>query len=163
MSDLERLDDGMSETNEQARVVLPAEALDTAAETETPSANGPSGNGPSGNGQGTGAPRKKRRRGSRGGRRRNKPGAAPATGGATAAIAGDEEDDDEPGGGEDYTDAAADRGLTDDDIADQAREDAGLVRPKSRPRIGDSRPAPSTTSPAAGGSTAPGAAPKKRR
>src|SRR3954452_15617916 len=125
MSDLERLDDGMSETNEQARVVLPAEALDTAAETETPSGNGPSGNGPSGNGQGTGAPRKKRRRGSRGGRRRNKPGTAPATGGATPVIAGEEdEDDDEPGGGEDYTDAAADRGLTDDDIADQAREDA---------------------------------------
>ncbi len=101
---------------------------------------------------GTGTPRK-RRRGSRGGRNRKKPAAARAQ---TRA--------------EDWTDPAADRGLTAEDLADQAREDAGLPEgrgggevtddrdaaddrdePKgtvasapAKPRIGDSRPAPPT-------------------
>jgi len=54
--------------------------------------------------------------------------------------------------GEDWTDPAADRGLTADDIAADAREDAGLAEstPASKPRIGDTRPAPAAaTAPAA--------------
>jgi len=96
---------------------------------------------------GAGAPRK-RRRGSRGGRNRKRPASERAQ---TRA--------------EDWTDPSADRGLTAEDLADQAREDAGLpgdhpdegggrddarakpnraaVRvPQSKPHIGDSRPAP---------------------
>src|SRR5437588_6157031 len=113
-------------------------------------------------------PKKRRRRGSRGGRRRRKP----TTAGPGAPAAGTPADDgdaaldetafdeapepaddslddsvnaevDEPFiRAEDYTDPAADRGLTDDDIADQAREDAGLPPHPNRvgpakPRIGD--------------------------
>jgi ribonuclease E len=46
--------------------------------------------------------------------------------------------------GEDYNDAGADDGLTADDVAATALEDAGLVpgSPGPRPKIGDSRPAP---------------------
>jgi ribonuclease E len=86
---------------------------------------------------GDGAPRRRRRRGSRGGRNRRKPGAD--TNGAGGES--DDADDDSPAG-EDYTDAAADRGLTTDDVAEVAREESGL-RP-SAPRIGDSRPAPAS-------------------
>ncbi|HZJ28228.1 MAG TPA: hypothetical protein VFF40_14645, partial [Acidimicrobiia bacterium] len=59
---------------------------------------------------------------------------------------------------EDYTDPSADRGLTSEDLADEAREEAGLARrPRAasspaaearpgaaKPRIGDSRPAPAS-------------------
>jgi len=113
---------------------------------------------PTGSGDGT-APMRRRRRGSRGGRNRRKPPSrAPS-------------DDDTPG--EDHTDAAADRGLTSDDVAADAKEEAGLTgsepepagrlaqsgraesraRPaaseraeEARPKIGDTRPAPKTTS-----------------
>jgi ribonuclease E len=158
MSDLGRLED---ETNNDALVVLPAEEAEAAPDAASPA----------GNGQG-GAPRKKRRRGSRGGRRRKKPGTqAPGT---TRTAGPDTDEDEDEGedeesvdnafqGGEDYTDAAADRGLTDDDIAERAREDAGLARPRSRPKIGDSRPAPAGASTPTAASTAPDAAPKKRR
>jgi ribonuclease E len=70
-------------------------------------------------------------------------------------------------GSEDWTSAEADRGLTDDDIAEQARDDAGLSeaparaaapRAPAKPRVGDTRPG--TPSPAAGPAEAPG---KKRR
>jgi ribonuclease E len=108
-----------------------------------------------------GSPAKKRRRGSRGGRRRKKRpdgtgGGAPTT--ATAAGPGRAP---AAGHGEDWTDAAADRGLTDDDIAARAREEAGLVSPPPppRPKIGDTRPAP--VAPTA--SAAAGAPAKKRR
>jgi ribonuclease E len=109
-------------------------------------------------------PRKRRRRGSRGGRRRRKPPATPADAAVDAdSVALDEaveptadesfDDSAETAVGEkfaraeDYTDPAADRGLTDDDIADQAREDAGLPAHPNRvgptkPQIGDTRPAP---------------------
>jgi ribonuclease E len=86
--------------------------------------------------------RKRRRRGSRGGRNRRKP--------ATAGTAR----------GDDYHDAAADRGLTTEDVAADALEDAGLRRPPdgevphdtargastpaARPKIGDTRPAPAS-------------------
>src|SRR5581483_8251939 len=56
--------------------------------------------------------------------------------------------------GHDYTDAAADRGLTTEDLAAEALEDAGLTE-AARPRIGDSRPAP-----APGGAAGEGEAPR---
>jgi len=101
----------------------------------------------------SGAP-KRRRRGSRGGRNRRKP-ASTRTGGDEAktgtstkagssgkARAGAKDDDatDQPG---DWGRAEADRGLTSDDVAAEAREEAGLegVEP-AKPKIGDSRPAP---------------------
>ena len=97
---------------------------------------------PAGSGSPSGAPRR-RRRGSRGGRNRRKPGTAGAA--AVAASDGDDDDagDDEINLGHDYNDAAADRGLTTDDVADVALEEAGLSH-TARPRIGDSRPAPPT-------------------
>jgi ribonuclease E len=123
----------------------------------------------SGDGPGSGAARKRRRRGSRGGRNRRKPASA-----RTAAGAGDDED----GEGGDYSDAAADRGLTTEDLAADALEEAGLRRPPAgeiahvtelpepddgeddtddtatepaRPKIGDTRPAPRSASPGARG------------
>ncbi len=91
-------------------------------------------------------------------------------------------DDDDTATGEDWTDAAADRGLTSEDLGDDAREDAGIPvrrnggapqvgdrRPApevaGRPRIGDSRPAPPSPSPdpAPDADAAGGGAPKKRR
>jgi ribonuclease E len=121
----------------------------------------------------TGPPKRRRRRGSRGGRNRRKPtGAGAASSGAGAVNGADVDDDDDEPGGHDYTAAEADRGLTTDDIADVALEEAGLThtpRPPGsdsragapKPRIGDSRPAP-----AANGAPSPGdgtSAPKRRR
>src|SRR6266480_5328316 len=103
-----------------------------------------SGDGRTGSGGGT--PRRRRRRGSRGGRNRRKPKAAAAPDGAAAK--------DPAEAGEDYTDAAADRGLTTEDVAADARVEAGLAdaepgavtaadAPSStKPKIGDTRPAP---------------------
>jgi len=147
MSELERLED---ETNIEPLTVL-GDTDDATTGTETAS-DGPASAEVGGNGQA--APKKKRRRGSRGGRGRKKPNA----GAKPAAAAGDPEED-EMSGSEDWSGAAADRGLTDDDIADQAREDAGIVT--ARPKVGDSRPgaAASVATPAADDE----AAPKKRR
>jgi ribonuclease E len=176
MSELERLED---ETNTEPRLRAdePEVTTSAAADPETKT-TAPEGTAPAGNGNGQ-APKKKRRRGSRGGRRRKKPGggtqAAGAAGGTASGQSGSgtanrqpqrpakpAAGDDDDRGGEDYTDPEADRGLTDDDIAEQAREDAGLTRPSARPRIGDSRPAPAGGGSASAG-TAPDAAPKKRR
>ncbi len=92
-------------------------------------------------------------------------GRAPGSARASGEGDGDRESME---GSEDWTAESADRGLTGEDIGDQAREDAGLVEPAphSRPKIGDSRPAP--TAPAAGSDNggAPTGAdgePKKRR
>src|SRR4249919_1610868 len=90
----------------------------------------------------SGAPKRRRRRGSRGGRNRRKPGtgggAANGDLGAVGSLAvGDpagDEDDDEINLGHDYNDAAADRGLTTDDVAEVALEDAGLTH-TARPRV----------------------------
>jgi ribonuclease E len=142
MSDLERLED---ETNSEATVVLPEPDEGTTSSSAEADASGATGE----NGQ---APaKKKRRRGSRGGRNRKKPGA-----GAKAAASAEPKTRTE-----DWTDEAADSGLTDDGIAEQAKEDAGLATPAvSRPRIGDSRPAPAASAtPAPTGEGAP----KKRR
>ena len=105
-----------------------------------------------------GPPKRRRRRGSRGGRNRRKPGTGTGTGtsqaGGAPADAGAADDDDDEPGGHDYTAAEADRGLTSDDVADVALEEAGLThtpRPRAaadarsaapKPQIGDSRPAP---------------------
>ncbi|MET0275250.1 MAG: Rne/Rng family ribonuclease [Acidimicrobiia bacterium] len=96
-----------------------------------------------------GLPKPRRRRGSRGGRNRNKPASANANGAANGVTGdADDVDDDLP---EHENDAIADRGLTSDDVAAVAMEDAGLVEPgivrpepatEPRPRVGDSRPAP---------------------
>jgi ribonuclease E len=163
MSDLERLED---ETNDEAPVALPTEAIETAPEPDGPASNGQGS--ASSTDAATGAPRKKRRRGSRGGRRRKKPGVATVTsrapgGPATESVAGPDTDEDDDDTGEDYTDPEADRGLTDDDIAEQAREDAGLTRPRTRPKIGDSRPAPLVPDSVDAAASAPDAGPKKRR
>jgi ribonuclease E len=99
------------------------------------------------NGSDSGAPKKRRRRGTRGGRGRKKPGTAGTTASGRVVTAGDDDGsdvDEAVPGGEDWTAEAADRGLTSEDLGDEAREDAGLpVRHNGgRPQIGDRRPAP---------------------
>ena len=93
-----------------------------------------------------GTPRRRRRRGSRGGRNRRKPKAAAARDGAATKEPAED--------GEDYSDAAADRGLTTEDVAADARVEAGLedaepgavtgadASSPAKPKIGDTRPAP---------------------
>ncbi|HXY93755.1 MAG TPA: Rne/Rng family ribonuclease [Acidimicrobiia bacterium] len=127
-----------------------AEASRPLGAPDAPAADGAPGNGAT---SGDGQPPRRRRRGSRGGRNRRKKPAAVATNGAA-----------EPGGNNytphDYTDASADRGLTTDDLAEDAREDAGLPSSEeaaATPRIGDRRPAPAGPTGAPAGSTAPGA------
>ena len=128
---------------------------------------------------GDGPPKRKRRRGSRGGRNRRKPGTGP---GSSSDRDEDDADDlegdvegDEINLGHDYNDAMADRGLTTDDVAEVALEEAGLAhtarprigdsRPPPKPQIGDSRPAPANGSDASTGPSngEAGAAPKRRR
>ncbi|MGZ6964080.1 MAG: Rne/Rng family ribonuclease [Acidimicrobiia bacterium] len=143
-----------------------------------------------------GLPRKRRRRGSRGGRNRRPSAGGTTAGTSSGASALDEDAGDAARGGDDGSgeesserrghdrNAAADRGLTTDDLAETAMEDAGLKTPRvgdtrpvpkvapARPRIGDSRPAAPSTS-GGGGTTAASddaasgeartGAPKKRR
>ncbi|MCU1450114.1 MAG: ribonuclease, Rne/Rng family, partial [Acidimicrobiales bacterium] len=151
------------------------------------------GNPASGDESGDGPPKRKRRRGSRGGRNRRKPGTGPGAG--TDLDDGEDGDDEEVeievdldldldldveeiNLGHDYNDAMADRGLTTEDVAEVALEEAGLAhtaRPRvgdsrraPKPRIGDSRPAPASatngndaTIDLSNGET--GTAPKRRR
>jgi ribonuclease E len=110
---------------------------------------------------GGGAPRRRRRRGSRGGRNRRKPKTTAAPAGAAAKDPAD--------AGEDYTDAAADRGMTSEDVAADARVEAGLAdaepgavtaadtQSPPKPKIGDSRPAPES------GSSGDGSTTRRRR
>ena len=125
-----------------------------APEPRPESGTDPESNGPESNGSGDPtAAKKRRRRGSRGGRGRKKP--AGATGAGADNIGADPDDDiddDVAAGpisaGEDWTDEAADRGLTSEDLGDDAREEAGLpARRNGAPKVGDSRPA--ATSPRA--------------
>jgi ribonuclease E len=103
----------------------------TASEANDPTPGEAGGNGSAidkeagASGPGDGQPRRRRRRGSRGGRNRNKPAALTPS-------------------GDDHTAAAADRGLTTDDVAAEAKEEAGLSGEPAptRPKIGDTRPAP---------------------
>jgi ribonuclease E len=122
----------------------PAEGAGNPTESRTPRTGG-------GAAKSTGASKRRRRRGSRGGRNRRKPKTAPAPAGAAAEDASE--------AGEDYTDAPADRGLTTEDVAADAREEAGLAEAEAgavtpdaadapaaaKPRIGDTRPAPATS------------------
>lgn len=120
-----------------------------------------------------------RKRGSRGGRNRSRGGARPeAASDRTGAGSPAAEREHEP---QSWNDASADRGLTSDDLASSAREDAGLAAgtpaprastppPPPRPKIGDSRPAapaPNGTSAVSGSADGAagteGGAPKKRR
>jgi ribonuclease E len=131
------------------------------APTDNPNPAGAPGGGAGGNG----APKKRRRRGSRGGRNRKKPN-RPATTTVAASEAAEEAiDADEATGGSDYTDAAADRGLTTDDLALDALEEAGIAAPArpAKPRIGDSRPAPAAAKPAAPSGNGEAAPAKKKR
>ena len=143
------------------------------------------GSGPAPTGAGTGAPRP-RRRGSRGGRNRRKPGAPGITGadpgaGSTGAGGGGTSSEETPPSRVHNDRAAADRGFTADDVGVEAREEAGLRTPTpaevTRPKIGDSRPAPavgatdsepggnagSSAVGGSGASTTPGGAAKRRR
>jgi ribonuclease E len=102
------------------------------------------------------AARKRRRRGSRGGRNRNKAKKAAAARAAGGPVDEDDEDDDDPTDeGDDYIDAAADRGLTTEDVAATAIEEAGITskprapRAPRAPRVGETRPA--TAAPAGDG------------
>src|SRR6266550_1229594 len=127
-------------SGEQNANTSPADAAGNQPESQKRA----SGDGRTGSGGGT--PKRRRRRGSRGGRNRRKPKAAAAPDGAAAK--------DPAEAGEDYTDAAADRGLTSEDVAADARVEAGLAdaepgavtgadaQASPRPKIGDSRPAP---------------------
>src|SRR5438874_2258887 len=127
-------------SGEQNANTSPADAAGNQPESQKRA----SGDGRTGSGGGT--PRRRRRRGSRGGRNRRKPKAAAAPDGAAAK--------DPAEAGEDYTDAAADRGLTTEDVAADARVEAGLADaepgavtaadapPSTKPKIGDTRPAP---------------------
>jgi ribonuclease E len=135
------------------------EATQASEPTDAPSASGTPDEG-----NPAAAPRPRRRRGSRGGRNRKKKPAAvgadgtPAPAGATTI--GPEDDAFVP---DDDTDATADRGLTTDDVADVAREEAGLppvtpMAPVTRPKIGDTRPAPVVTPPPGNGTPGNGAA-----
>jgi len=157
-------------------------AVTSPADGDSPSSTPAAGTGPDG------APKKRRRRGSRGGRGRKKPGAP----GGQPRAGGDDGEPETLNGSEDWTAETADRGLTDDDVAEQAKDDAGLSAtstsaraprgPRSapaadapKPRVGDTRPgAPPAPAGSASGtpsgssgpdSSAPdsGEAPKKRR
>src|SRR5437660_9680904 len=142
-------------SGEQNANTAPAEA----AGNQPESPKRASGDGRSGSGGG--APRRRRRRGSRGGRNRRKPKTAAAPDGAAAKDPAET--------GEDYTDAAADRGLTTEDVAADARVEAGLVdaepgavtaadaQASPKPRTGATRPPPPTaaTRPPQRAATAP--------
>ncbi|HEX5616318.1 MAG TPA: Rne/Rng family ribonuclease [Acidimicrobiia bacterium] len=119
-------------------------------------------------------PAKRRRRGRRGGRNRRRPAGTGGQGQGASRDADDSADDDLDGP-DDWTDAEADRGLTTEDVAAKAMEEAGISGtpssrsggPRPAPKIGDSRPAPAPT-PASTANTGDDAAdgdgaPKKRR
>ena len=188
MSDLNRLQDETHEEHTPAAAAMDAAAPNVPATTaEAPVIPGgpadPEAAAPGTPGTNGEPPKKKRRRGTRGGQRRKKPagaggaagvpgGSRPATGGSAVgdAVGAADEDDGSMHGSEDWTAESADRGLTDDDIGEQAREDVGMTRPPvSRPKIGDSRPAPAAAADDRNGADTTGAetdadgAPKKRR
>jgi ribonuclease E len=146
MSDLDRLED---ETSGEQPVALAAG--ETAVPTQEAGSGDVAADTPT-------APNKKRRRGSRGGRnRKKKPAGANSTGGANASRATTiEEDDDRVD-----LDDDGERGLTDEVVAEQAREDAGLA--PARPKVGDTRPAPVVAAAAAPAEAGGDGAPKKRR
>jgi ribonuclease E len=163
---------GASESNDtptparepRAEAPKPADRTDSteAAENAGSSAGGSGASGPALGPDGQ--PRKRRRRGSRGGRNRRPASAsgrgtggggssgldngaggdgnrAPSTARASADEGSDASDRDGTRGRDEN--AGADRGLTTDDLAETAMEDAGL----RTPRVGDTRPVPTTPPP----------------
>ncbi|AKL73787.1 ribonuclease, Rne/Rng family [Actinobacteria bacterium IMCC26256] len=122
--------------SETPRSNTPADAPASGDSSGGSSSDSPTGaarpSGPSLNPDGT--PRPRRRRGSRGGKNRKR---TPGTGqggqgsqgqGAQGAQGAAElRDSDEPSGGDDYKDAAADRGLTTEDVAAKAASEAGIA------------------------------------
>src|SRR5215207_619027 len=128
-------------SGEQNANTAPAEAAGDPTESKSAASGGRTNAG--------GTPRRRRRRGSRGGRNRRKSKTAAAPAGAAAK--------DQAEAAEDYTDASADRGLTTEDVAADARVEAGLADAEpgavtapdgsssSKPKIGDTRPAPAST------------------
>jgi ribonuclease E len=178
-------DELMPESSPASPAAPVAPAASATNETEPHSNAAPSSGAPDDNGStaadstgapgAPGAPKKRRRRGSRGGRNRKKPNRPATTAVATAEAVEDAGGVDDleghVGGGEDWTDAAADRGLTADDLAADARDDAGMSDRAPKPRIGDTRPAPAAGAPSArsgngdtGADTgAAGTAPAKKR
>jgi ribonuclease E len=127
-------------SGEQHANTSPAEAAGDTTESKSAASGGRTNAG--------GTPRRRRRRGSRGGRNRRKSKTAAAPAGAAAK--------DQAEAAEDYTDASADRGLTTEDVAADARVEAGLADAEpgavtapdgsspSKPKIGDTRPAPAS-------------------
>jgi ribonuclease E len=184
-------------TTDTARVTTGTASAEPAVADSTlpsdPAAPGEgSGGGPDG------APKRRRRRGSRGGRNRKRPAGASGSAPATDDDAGDDDEEDvdapatrlsadrpSPSGRaprperrlpQSYNDAEADRGLTDDDVAVLAREEAGLPEHGSRvgdvpaaapvaprPQIGDSRPAPVSTPTEGAATNGASTAPRRRR
>ena len=128
-------------SGEQHANTAPAEAAGDPTESKSAASGGRTNAG--------GTPRRRRRRGSRGGRNRRKSKTAAAPAGAAAK--------DQAEAAEDYTDASADRGMTTEDVAADARVEAGLADAEpgavtapdgsssSKPKIGDTRPAPAST------------------
>ncbi len=121
--------------SETPRSNTPADAPASGGSSGGSSSDSPTGaappSGPSLNPDGT--PRARRRRGSRGGKNRKRtPGTgqgsqgqgAQGQGAQGAAALGDS---DESSGGDDYNDAAADRGLTTEDVAAKAASEAGIA------------------------------------
>ncbi|HEY3673974.1 MAG TPA: Rne/Rng family ribonuclease [Acidimicrobiia bacterium] len=140
----------------------PADANASGGDTAPRATSGPTSGGDATDPNG--APKRRRRRGSRGGRNRRKPGTGTGgtgTNGAGAPGASDDDaddefDDDEPNLGHDYTDAAADRGMTTDDVAEVAMEEAGVAHTPRAPRA--PRPPRPDAEPASAASPAPAAA-----
>ncbi|MEI6569998.1 MAG: Rne/Rng family ribonuclease [Actinomycetes bacterium] len=112
--------------SETPRSNTPADAAASGDSSGGSSSDSPTGaarpSGPSLNPDGT--PRPRRRRGSRGGKNRKRtPGTGQGQSGQGAAAPPDSE---ESSGGDDYNDAAADRGLTTEDVAAKAASEAGI-------------------------------------
>jgi ribonuclease E len=132
---------GATAASDENRAADAAPPADHAGTTDTTAAGDPN------------RPKRRRRRGSRGGRNRRKPASRTTAPSADDLSAGDGITAD------DHTDAAADRGLTTEDVAAEAKEEAGLASSPTttdatadegpgtaeRPKIGDRRPAPKAT------------------
>lgn len=145
--------------SETPRSNTPADAPASGDSSGGSSSDSPTGaarpNGPSLNPDGT--PRARRRRGSRGGKNRKRtPGTGQGVqgqgvqgqGSQGAAAIGDSE---ESSGGDDYNDAAADRGLTTEDVAAKAASEAGIalgsdggIAPSNAPLVASPETAPET-------------------
>ena len=124
----------------------------TGSDGEAGASGGPRSNAPLLNPDGT--PRPRRRRGSRGGKNRKRtPGTGQggqggqAQGQSQGASSSDEVE--QSSGGDDYTDAAADRGLTTEDVAAKAASEAGIDLASDGGLAPAKSPSPKASSPKA--------------